>query len=101
MIYAEKGNRVKQIREDEVDKYANQGYMIKDGTGTVIKETVPTDLNTLRLAYVQHLDEIKSLKAEISNLKEELSKAKKATPKKEVSEDAEPKPRKAKAEKSE
>ena len=81
MICAEKGNRVRQIEESEIQKYVEQGYTITDGKGTVIKETVPTDLNSLKLAYVQHINEIAVLKGKIDILAKELENAKKAASK--------------------
>ena len=68
-IYAERGNRVKTISESDIQKYVEQGYTITNGQGTVLQETVPTDVPTLRLAYKQHIDEIKRLKDEITELK--------------------------------
>ena len=73
MLYAEQGNRVRQIQESEIQRYVEQGYTITDGRGTVIKETVPTDMASLRTAYVEHTDEIKKLKAQIATLETELA----------------------------
>ena len=76
MIYAERGNRVKQISESEVQKYVEQGYKITDDRGTVIRETVPMDVQILKAEYQKHVDEIKSLKAQNELLTLELTKAK-------------------------
>ena len=75
MIYAEQGNRVKVIQETEIQRYVEKGYTITDGRGTVIKETVPTDMATLRLAYVDHQREIKALNARIAELESALAEA--------------------------
>ena len=81
MIYAEKGNRVRQISESDVQKYVEQGYVITDGRGTVLQETIPTDLPTLRLAYKKHIEEIERLQAEIAGLKaQKAAKPAKAEP---------------------
>ena len=80
-IYAERGNRVKLISESEIQKYGEQGYTITNGQGTVLQETVPTDVPTLKLAYKQHIDEIARLKDEIAELKaQKAAKPVKATP---------------------
>lgn len=73
MIYAERGNRVKQISEADIPKYLEQGYTITDAKGSVIKESVPLDVPTLRLAYQNHTDEIKALKAHIERLTAKLA----------------------------
>lgn len=97
MIYAERGNRVKQISEADIQKYLEQGYKITDDRGTVVMESVPMDTQTLRNAYRQHTDEIKALKAQIEYLTSELAKVQTVAvaeePKKEkalVIEDAKP-----------
>ena len=71
MIYAEKGNRVKRINEADIQAYVDEGYTITDGQGTVLRETVPTDIATLRLAFTKKSEEINALKAEIERLKAE------------------------------
>jgi len=68
MIYAEKGNRVRQINENDVDRYVELGYKITDGNGTLIKNCVPTDVAELKLAYVEHVKQIEELKALVLSL---------------------------------
>jgi len=72
MIYAEKGNRVHRIDEASIQTYVEQGYTITDGMGHVLKETVPTDVPTLRLAFTQKEAEIKQLEAKITELSAEI-----------------------------
>lgn len=76
MILAEQGNRVKQITESEIQHYVEKGWTITDGRGTVLKESVPADLPTLRLAYVEHENEIKQLKAQIATLELQIEQSK-------------------------
>ena len=100
MIYAEKGNRVHRIEEQDIQKYVSQGYKITDGKCTVLKETVPTDVPTLRLEYTRHKAAIESLTAQVNALtaenvalKAELESIKsKANTKPIVSEDTEDTP---------
>ena len=80
MIYAQKGNKLRQIAEADIQTYVEQGYKIVDGQGTVLKETVPTDLATLRSAYVKHKDEIKALTARNDALVREINALKNAKP---------------------
>ena len=69
MIYAERGNKVITIREDAIEKYVQQGYIIKDESGVVLRETIPTDVPNLRKAYIEHKKEIESLRQQIEELK--------------------------------
>lgn len=71
MIYAERGNRVKEIAEQDVQKYIEQGYTITNGVGQVIQNAIPTDMASLRLAYVQNATKIKELTDTINQLKAE------------------------------
>lgn len=89
MIYAEKGNKVKRIAEADIQKYVEQGFKITNGAGTVIQDTVPTDLASLKLAYTQHVQQITALKQQLEDcnqqiaiLDAELATAKKAATKK-------------------
>ena len=72
MIFAEKGNRVHRINEADIQTYVEQGYTITDGMGHVIKETVPTDVPTLRLEFTKKEAEIKQLEAKITELSAEI-----------------------------
>ena len=71
-VYAQSGNRVKKIDEDEIQRYVEQGYKVIDAKGTVLNDAVPNDIQELKLAYRQHVDEIKSLKSEVERLKKQL-----------------------------
>ena len=73
MIYAQKGNKVKQIAEADIQRYVEQGFQITDGQGTVLRETVPTDLPTLRTSYAKHVAEIKQLKEQIRQLRDQVN----------------------------
>ena len=75
MIYAERGNKVRQISENDIPKYVEQGYKIVDEKGTVLRDTVPTDVATLKLAYKQHTQQIAALKAENAKLKAQLEES--------------------------
>ena len=72
MLYAEKGNKVKEIDESMIESCVQQGYRVVDERGTIIQDTIPTDMASLKLAYKKHVDTIKALKAEVDSLKAEL-----------------------------
>lgn len=68
MTIVEKGNVVLEIKDSEVERYLDLGYNVTDGKGNIIKESIPTDLGSLRKAYMEHTEEIKALKAKIEQL---------------------------------
>lgn len=73
MIYAQKGNKLRQIAEADIDTYVAQGFKIVDEKGAVLKETVPMDIPTLRNAYATHTAEIKALRAKVAELTAQLN----------------------------
>ena len=69
MLYAVKGNKEKTIDESMIESCVQQGYKIVDERGVVIRETTPTDIASLKLAYKKHEETIKNLKATNETLK--------------------------------
>ena len=69
MLFAEKGNKVKEIDESMIESCVSQGFKIVDERGRLIQDTIPMDMPTLKLAYKNHEDTIKKLKAENTELK--------------------------------
>ena len=80
MLYAEKGNKVKEIDESMIESCVEQGYKIVDERGNLIKDTIPTDLPTLKLAYKKHEQTISDLKAKIEALESEVQELKSKQP---------------------
>lgn len=81
MAKVEKGNVVLRIKDSEVQRYIDMGYNHIDEGGNIIQESVPTDVATLRKAYIDHVKEIEDLKAEIVKLTTKpTKKAKDTTP---------------------
>ena len=87
MIYAQKGNQVTKIEENQIASLLEQGFNIIDEKGSVLHRAVPTDLLSLKRAYVDNMRRIKELEEEVKSLK--AAAQKKATAKAEVK--AEPK----------
>lgn len=81
MARVERGNVVLDIKDTEVQRYLDLGYNVVDEKGKVIKACVPTDLATLRKAYIEHTAKIAELEATIKSLQ---TKPAKATSKKNV-----------------
>jgi hypothetical protein len=69
------------VPADAVDKYISKGYDVVDSLGNVIKEHVPNDTNSLKLAYEKHVAEIADLKKQLAELKAENAKLKATTSK--------------------
>ena len=69
MAIVKRANVVLNVRDYEVERYKNEGYDVIDEAGNIIEATIPTDLNTLQKAYVDSVEKIKKLEAEIAELK--------------------------------
>jgi regulator of replication initiation timing len=75
MIKVVKGNVVLRVDDSLLDFYVNKGFTAKTLEGKVIKEAIPTDMDSLKKAYLQSKEEIKTLREENKALKEQLGKA--------------------------
>ena len=73
MLYAVKGNKEKTIDESMIESCVQQGYKIVNADGVVVRDTTPTDLPSLKLAYNKHEDTIKALRKENESLKATIS----------------------------
>jgi len=69
MIKVVKGNVVLRVEDNLLDFYVNKGFTAKSLDGTVIKEAIPTDVDSLKKAYFQLKKENDMLKKEIASLK--------------------------------
>lgn len=76
MIKVVKGNVVLRVDDSLMDFYVDKGYTAKSLDGEILKEAVPTDVNSLRKAYLKCKSEIKALEAKVSALEAELASAK-------------------------
>jgi len=73
-VRVRRGGSILTIPATAVDKYMAKGYSVIDSNGNILKASVPNDIPTLKAAYSRHLAEIKALKEEIMQLKEQLAK---------------------------
>ena len=55
-----------------VERYMAKGYDVVDNSGNVVQSGTPNDINILKRAYEQHVEEIKELRKEIAELKSQL-----------------------------
>lgn len=71
-IRVERGNVVLRVEDYEAQHYLSLGYNVTDETGAVIKASIPTDLGTLRSAYVEHISKIAALEKQVADLTSKL-----------------------------
>ena len=67
-VEVKRGGAFLTIPANAVDRYMARGYDVVDSQGNVIKESVPNDLNALKIAYQKHVAEIAELKKKIAEL---------------------------------
>ena len=78
MATVRRGNVILNIKDNEVERYSDMGYDILGSNGEVIRKSIPSDPNVLKVAYRQHLEEIRKLNEEIQELKSQLSSSTKS-----------------------
>ena len=86
MVKVRKANVVLRVPDAEIQKYVDNGYDVYNAQGVVVQAATPSDINELKKAYVQHINEIKALKNTIEQLKVQV--ADKKQPKKNASKKA-------------
>lgn len=73
MVEVCRGNVFLDISEEEIEKYMAKGFSIVDEkTGKIIKQSIPTSLDELQKAYSEHVETIKKLTLENTQLKSKL-----------------------------
>lgn len=73
MLLAQKGNRVCQINDNDIQKYFDDGFTIMNLDGTVLKEAVPNDIPTLKAKLSSALHEVDVLKENIKVLQDKIN----------------------------
>lgn len=76
IIKVRRANVILQVPEEQRKEYLAKGFDVVDENNNVVEYTVPTDLNTLKTAYSNHIKEIEKLQAENKKLKSDLRAAK-------------------------
>jgi hypothetical protein len=76
MATMKRANVILNVNEAEVQYYMDLGFNQIDDTGNVIKESIPNDLNTLKMAYTEHVNKIAELEQEITDLKNAKKRSK-------------------------
>lgn len=77
LVHVRHGNVFLDISPEAVEKYMAKGFDIVDERGNVIKECIPSDVNSLRAAYDKHVAKIAELEKQVADLKAQLSETKK------------------------
>lgn len=75
-VTVKRANVVLTVNQEDVERYIKKGYDVLGEDGEVAVAATPNDPDTLKKAYMEHLAEIKELKAEIARLKAEKQEVK-------------------------
>lgn len=67
IIKVRRANVILDIPSEQKAEYMAQGFDVIDKDGKVVEYTVPSDVNVLKKAYTDHINEIKALKAKLAN----------------------------------
>ena len=81
-VEVRRGGAFLTIPANAVDRYMARGYDVVDSEGNVIRESIPNDLNALKIAYQKHIAEIADLKKQIEELKADKPEEVKTTTRK-------------------
>ncbi len=73
-IRVERANVALYVEDFEAQYYLSIGYNVTDDYGNIIQSAIPTNVGTLQRAYIDHIEKIKELEAEIEKLKAEPKK---------------------------
>lgn len=68
-VTVRRGGSYLRISPSAVERYMAKGYDVVDEAGNVLQGNIPNDINVLKNAYKEHVEEIKKLKEEIAQLK--------------------------------
>lgn len=79
MATVEKGNVVLDIKDSEIERYLDAGFNVINDKGEIIQECIPSDIGTLRKAFIEHKARIKELEDEIAKSKAKKSSSSKTS----------------------
>lgn len=74
--FVKRANVLLEVEDFEVDRYIDLGYNLVTENGQVLKRCIPSDLGTLKQAYINHSSKIKELEKELSIKDLEISQLK-------------------------
>ncbi len=77
-------NVVLSIDDRQKERYLDRGYSVIDTNGNVVEQSEPKTLASLKTAYVEQKQQIKSLNEEIASLKAKIESLTSAKPKKQA-----------------
>ena len=73
MITVKRANVVLDVLDEQKDEYLAKGFNVINDSGEVIESSVPNDVNSLTVAYSQHVEKIESLEKELAKAKSEIA----------------------------
>lgn len=68
MIRVERGNVVLHVKDEEAQYYLSLGYNVTDECGTILQRSIPTNIGELQKYYIEHLQRISELEAQVASL---------------------------------
>lgn len=75
MAIVQRANVVLEVSDEDISKYLAKGFRQLDKSGHIIQEPSLNDVTSLKTAYLNSQQEIKSLKDKLAKLEEELELA--------------------------
>lgn len=78
LIKVRRGNVILRVPEYQKQEYLAKGFDVITEDGKVLEATVPSDVNTLKRAYVKHLAKIKELEEKLAQANKPKTTAKKS-----------------------
>lgn len=75
MAIVKRANVILNIKDDQVRDYLDKGYSVVSAGGKVLQQAIPTDINVLRKAYVDHVARIAQLEKQLNALSSPKSPA--------------------------
>lgn len=85
MALVERGNVVLEVEDDNVQKYIDKGFSVRDAEGNILQRALPNTVGELRKLVVAQQNEIEELQEKIKAL-ESGAEEKKRTKRKKAEE---------------
>lgn len=85
MVLVERGNVVLEVEDDNVQKYIDKGFSVRDAEGNILQRALPNTVGELRKLVVAQQNEIEELQEKIKAL-ESGAEEKKRTKRKKAEE---------------
>ena len=82
MALVERGNVVLEVEDDNVQKYIDKGFSVRDAEGNILQRALPSTVGELRKLVVAQQNEIEELQGKIKALESGAEEKKRTNRKK-------------------